>query len=182
MKDSFQRPLCDKKEGFNQVDFKTKCMKDKGKIGKKIAYLRERKGMTREELAKAAGMDIAVIEGIECGEYEVNMDILSNILVALDVTDLYEVRMNRAIEDAKKVFASYKAENNDIKIFGDWAVNEVGDMANISKRYFLQFSLIEDKGRAHWISHLGKKYQYDIDNFEIACEYALSKMEGIENK
>ena len=49
------------------------------RIGKKIAEIRNKKGMSQEELAERSGLKQANISRIEAGKYSTRIDILSKI-------------------------------------------------------------------------------------------------------
>lgn len=163
-------------------------MNERERIGKRIAEIRKEKGMTQEELANAAGIDRTNVAKLERGKYNVSYDILSNVAASLDcyidllsIKDYEELKLFKAINDAKNVFDSYNCENNSIKIFGDWAVNEVGDIINVPKRYPLYSYLLNDfGGREYWISHIAKKFDFDIDNFENAYDYAIILLNNLK--
>lgn len=157
-------------------------LNERERIGKRIAEIRKAKGMTQEELAIAAGIDRTNVAKLERGKYNVGYDILSNVATSLDccvdllsAKDYEDLNYIKAVNAAKVVFASYDCENSTIEIFGDWAVNEVGDIVNVPKQYPLYSYLLNDyDGRDFWISHIGKKYDFDIDNFEKAYDYAIT--------
>lgn len=52
------------------------------------------------------------------------------------------------------MFVYYEAESEDVKVFGDWAVNNCGDIVNYTKRYpiycyvLTQYNYDRDK---HWL-------------------------------
>ena len=52
-------------------------------IGKQIMSIRQAKGITQLELANATGLDRANISKIECGRYNVGIDIIHKICDAL---------------------------------------------------------------------------------------------------
>lgn len=164
-------------------------------IGMRIAELRKRKGMTQDELAEASGVDRTNISKIESGIYNVSIVILSKIATALDSTvemvsdeELFELQNIRILKRAKAAFAYYGAENEDVKVFGDWAVNICGDIVNYTKRYpIYYYDLIPyqyDKVQTsiYWYDHLSEKYDFDAEHFLDAFEYAypLAKKQNEE--
>lgn len=157
-------------------------MTERERIGMMVAQLRKEKGLTQDELAVASGVNRVNIVKIEKGRYNVSIDILSKVAASLDchvdilsAKDYEDLCYIKIINDAKAVFSSYDCENNSIKIFGDWAVNEVGDIVNVPKQYPLySYSLNDYEGCDFWISHIGKKYDFDADNFEQAYDYAIT--------
>lgn len=86
------------------------------------------------------------------------------------------MRMNKRIEE---LFKYYGTTANNIKIFGDWAVNGCGDVFNYKKgypiySYVLIQNGIDDENKEVWIKHLnGKNTDYDICHFGEAYDYAL---------
>lgn len=54
-------------------------MTDSERIGKKIAEIRNKKGMSQDELADRSGLKQANISRIEAGKYSTRIDILSKI-------------------------------------------------------------------------------------------------------
>lgn len=53
------------------------------KIGEQIMSIRQAKGITQLELANATGLDRANISKIERGKYNVGIDIIQKICIAL---------------------------------------------------------------------------------------------------
>ncbi len=54
-------------------------MTDSERIGKRIAEIRNKKGMSQDELADRSGLKQANISRIEAGKYSTRIDILSKI-------------------------------------------------------------------------------------------------------
>lgn len=55
-------------------------------IGKRIEHLRCHKGLTQQQLSEKAGLTLANIRNIELGRYNVTVDVLDKIALALDCT------------------------------------------------------------------------------------------------
>lgn len=60
-------------------------MNNREYIGKRIAEIRKAKGMSIRQLADASGVNFANIYKIENGKYNVSIDILNKICLALGV-------------------------------------------------------------------------------------------------
>ena len=60
-------------------------MSNREYIGKRIAEIRKAKGMSIRQLADAIGVNFANIYKIENGKYNVSIDILNKICLALGV-------------------------------------------------------------------------------------------------
>lgn len=58
-------------------------MNNREYIGKRIAEIRQAKGLSIRQLAEASGVNFANIYKIENGKYNVSIDILGNICEAL---------------------------------------------------------------------------------------------------
>ncbi len=162
-------------------------MTEKEKIGARIVELRKEKGITQVALAEATGIDRGNISKLESGQYNASIDILSKISDALEckialITPMeYEDLANVwLIKKAKAVFEHNNAENDSIKLFGDWAVNEAGDIANYQKNYPLYSYWLEEskiKGVSaidYWTAHVERKYGFDVEHFKEAYNYAMS--------
>lgn len=160
-------------------------MGNKEDIGSRISELRKSKGLTQEELAEVSGVDRTNISKIESGIYNVSMAILSKITAALGCTvelvldeELFELQKVRTLKRAKAVFVYYEAESEDVKVFGDWAVNNCGDIVNYTKRYpiycyvLTQYNYDKKQTLAYWYDHISKKYDFDAEHFLEAFEYA----------
>ena len=112
------------------------------RLGERIEKLRTMKGLKQNELAEASGIDRTNVAKIENGRYNASFDILSKIAKALGceidlVTEeecdiLENIRQQKV---AKAAFTYYDAENQNVKVFGDWAVNECGDIINYKMYY-----------------------------------------------
>ena len=59
-------------------------MSNREYIGKRIAEIRQAKGLSIRQLAEASGVNFANIYKIENGKYNVSIDILGKICDALD--------------------------------------------------------------------------------------------------
>ena len=59
-------------------------MNNREYIGKRIAEIRQAKGLSIRQLAEASGVNFANIYKIENGKYNVSIDILGKICEALD--------------------------------------------------------------------------------------------------
>lgn len=53
------------------------------KIGDRIAAIRKAKGLTQVQLSELTGLDRVNISKIECGKYNVSIDLLNKICEAL---------------------------------------------------------------------------------------------------
>lgn len=161
-------------------------MDDKEQIGMRISELRKGKGMTQEELAESSGVDRTNISKIESGVYNVSMAILAKIAAVLECTvdvissdEYMELHNIRMLNKAKAMFSYYEAENLTVEVFGDWAVNECGDIINYKKKYPLYNYLLiphkydSEQALSYWHDHIGKKYDFDVEHFVEAFKYAL---------
>lgn len=160
-------------------------MGNKEDVGIRISELRNAKGMTQEELAEVSGVDRTNISKIENGIYNVSIAILSKIAAALNCTvelvpdeELIELQKVRKLKCAKDVFTYYEAESEDVKVFGDWAVNSCGDIVNYIKGYPLycyvltQYNYDKLQTATYWYNHISEKYDFDAEHFLVAFEYA----------
>lgn len=59
-------------------------MNDRERIGKRIAELRKKKGLSQVRLAELSGIDSGHIARIELGKYSTGIDILARIGKALN--------------------------------------------------------------------------------------------------
>ena len=161
-------------------------MDNKEQIGMRISELRKERGMTQEELAEASRVDRTNISKIESGVYNVSMDILAKIATVLECTvditsfDEYsELYHTRRLNKAKAMFAYYEVESINVVVFGDWAVNECGDIINYKKNYQLYNNLLipykydGEQALSHWHDHIAEKYDFDVADFVEAFKYAL---------
>ncbi|WP_291545921.1 helix-turn-helix transcriptional regulator [Bacteroides sp.] len=161
-------------------------MDNKEQIGMRISELRKERGMTQEELAEASRVDRTNISKIESGVYNVSMDILSKIATVLECTvditsfDEYsELYHTRRLNKAKAMFAYYEVESINVVVFGDWAVNECGDIINYKKNYQLYNNLLipykydGEQALSHWHDHIAEKHDFDVEHFVEAFKYAL---------
>lgn len=84
------------------------------------------------------------------------------------------------VNKANDLFTFYNAEHKKLHFFGDWAVNECGDIINYIKGYPLyNYCLIpsnqnEKQALTYWTHHIGEKYDHDVEHFVEAFKYALS--------
>lgn len=157
------------------------------RLGERIEKLRTMKGLKQNELAEASGIDRTNVAKIENGRYNASFDILSKIAKALGceidlVTEeecdiLENIRQQKV---AKAAFTYYDAENQNIKVFGDWAVNECGDIINYKMYYPLYnytltpYGYDEEQSLSYWYNHISEKYDYDIEHFTKAFRYAMT--------
>lgn len=161
-------------------------MNERERIGQRIVELRKEKGFTQEELAEAAGVDRTNITKIECGKYNVSIDILSKISnvfeCSLDIVSRDEHSMlknSRMVDKAKVIFEMYNAVSDNINIFGDWAVNEVGDIINIQMRYPVYSYQLNQEGYEgligldYWVTHISLKKGFDVEHFKEAYNFAF---------
>lgn len=165
---------------------KLKIHSNRVRFGNRIEELRVMKGLKQHELADVSGIDRTNVVKIENGRYNASFDILSKIAKALDsevdiVTNeeyVYLENMRRQ-EEAKAIFAYYDGENRDVCVFGEWAVNECGDIVNYKKYYPLYnydlnpYGYGEDKSLSYWYDHISEKYDYDVEHFVQAFRYAM---------
>lgn len=157
-------------------------MNERERIGVKIAELRQWMGMTQEELSEATGLDKINISKIERGKYNVSIDLLAQLSTALgckmDIftdSDYDNLEIVKRTKMAEGDFHYYKASTEQIKLFGDWAVNKDGDVLNYTKGYPLYSYYLEDQfnNKETWIEHIGRKLNFDIEHFALAFDYAL---------
>ena len=67
-----------------------KILKERERIGSRLAILRKKRNMTQEELANLCGVNRVNIAKIEKGAYNVSIDILSKVTSALGFCDRYK--------------------------------------------------------------------------------------------
>lgn len=90
----------------------------KKKLGRKIKYFRELKGLTQEELAEKLDFNCRSLSFIECGTNFVTADTLDKLCKTLEVTpkQLFDFEYNyKEPEDIKQEINSL-IENNSDKI------------------------------------------------------------------
>lgn len=93
--------------------------------------------------------------------------------------ELLELQNIRMIKKAKAIFAFYEAESEDVKVFGDWAVNNYGDIINYTKRYpiyyydLIRYNCDKIQTSTYWYEHISEKYDFDAEHFLEAFEYAF---------
>lgn len=155
-------------------------------ITESLIKLREEKGMTQTELADASGIDCINISKIEDGLYGISVIDLCKMVTALEGSvevlsgeEALAVQNIRRYNKAKAVFTYYDAESSNINIFGEWAVNECGDIINYVKNYplynynLMSYNHDEDEALIYWSRHIGEKYDFDVKHFAKAFKYAL---------
>lgn len=72
-------------------------------IGKRIQYIREKKGITQEQLEEKTGINAKYISAIECGQKNITIKTLEKIAEGLDVK-LYELFLfSEGLESEKAV-------------------------------------------------------------------------------
>jgi len=86
-------------------------------LGKRIKELRNKKGLTQEELAELVGVGERNLSKIECGNNFVTADTLSKILMALDLDakDLFDYEHHKSKETLKEELIT-ELNNNKIDV------------------------------------------------------------------
>lgn len=102
-------------------------------IGKRIAEIRQAKGLSIRQLADASGVNFANIYKIENGKYNVSIDILGKICEALGyhvdiMKNLNEVVVTK--EDIKKIVECFQKPTKEIKVSGNALVDVMMELKN----------------------------------------------------
>ena len=75
-----------------------KILKERERIGSRLAILRKKRNMTQEELANLCGVNRVNIAKIEKGAYNVSIDILSKVTSALGfVIDIIDIKVDSSV-------------------------------------------------------------------------------------
>lgn len=88
------------------------------------------------------------------------------------VLETEEERLTRA----KYAFEKWGGSYDEIKLFGDWAVNGDGDIMNYMNMYYaLSSDMLENaiQNKETWVKHIGYKAYFDVNHFAEAYDYAL---------
>ena len=88
-------------------------------LGKRIKELRNKKGLTQEELAELVGVGERNLSKIECGNNFVTAETLSKILIALDVEakDLFDYEHHKTKELQKnELINALKTDNVNVEL------------------------------------------------------------------
>lgn len=108
-------------------------MNNRDYIGKRIAEIRQAKGLSIRQLAEASGVNFANIYKIENGKYNVSIDILGKICEALGyhvdiMKNLNEVVVTK--EDMKKIVECFQKHTKEIKVSGNTLVDVMQKLKN----------------------------------------------------
>ena len=108
-------------------------MNNREYIGKRIAEIRQAKGLSIRQLAEVSGVNFANIYKIENGKYNVSIDILGKICEALGyhvdiMKNLNEVVVTK--EDIKKIVACFQKPTKEIKVSGNALVDVMMELKN----------------------------------------------------
>ncbi len=88
-------------------------------LGKRVKELRNKKGLTQEELAELVGVGERNLSKIECGNNFVTAETLSKILIALDVEakDLFDYQHHKTKELQKnELINALKTDNVNVEL------------------------------------------------------------------
>ncbi|HFU4123206.1 TPA: helix-turn-helix domain-containing protein [Streptococcus suis] len=75
-------------------------------ISNRIRYLRNEKGLSQEQLSEKAGLGVRYIHKIENKGYNVKIETLNNIILALDLT--FEEFFNFSFPDTSEEFNNFE--------------------------------------------------------------------------
>lgn len=108
-------------------------MNNRDYVGKRIAEIRQAKGLSIRQLAEACGVNFANIYKIENGKYNVSIDILGKICEALGcrvdiMKNLNEVVVTK--EDMKKIVECFQKHTKEIKVSGNTLVDVMQKLKN----------------------------------------------------
>lgn len=107
-------------------------MNNREYIGKRIAEIRQAKGLSIRQLAEASGVNFANIYKIENGKYNVSIDILGKICEALGCRIDIVKNMNEVVvtkEEMKKIAESIQRVSNkpDVAVKGSSLVEALNE-------------------------------------------------------
>ncbi|MDD1775003.1 MAG: XRE family transcriptional regulator [Methanobacterium sp.] len=132
-------------------------MSEDNKIGKKIRQVRESKEMTVEELAKASGNSVELIESLEEGSFIPSMTPLFKIARALGV------RLGTFLDDMPQngPFVVKAGQSEEI-------IHFTGSISNLEESTLDLYSLAYGKGDRHMEPFIVDLHPKKIDKYELS--------------
>ncbi len=132
-------------------------MSEDNKIGKKIRQVRESKEMTVEELAKASGNSLELIESLEEGSFIPSMTPLFKIAKALGV------RLGTFLDDMPQTgpFVVKSGQSEEI-------IHFTGSISNLEDSTLDLYSLAYGKGDRHMEPFIVDMHPKKVDKYELS--------------
>lgn len=132
-------------------------MAEDNKIGEKIRQVRERKEMSVEELAKASGNSVELIESLEDGSYIPSMTPLFKIARALGV------RLGTFLDDMPQTgpFVVKSGQSQEV-------IHFTGSISNLEESTLELYSLAYGKGDRHMEPFIVDLHPKTADNYELS--------------
>lgn len=96
-------------------------MNIKRELGNKIKHLRQKKGITQEQLAEMANISTRTLGGIEIGKNFMTAETMEKIIKCLDISlaELFDAEhlqpTNVLVEDLHKMINSIKDDSDKVK-------------------------------------------------------------------
>ena len=132
-------------------------MAEDNKIGEKIRQVRERKEMSVEELAKASGNSVELIESLEDGSYIPSMTPLFKIARALGV------RLGTFLDDMPQTgpFVVKSGQSEEV-------IHFTGSISNLEESTLDLYSLAYGKGDRHMEPFIVDLHPKNADKYELS--------------
>jgi transcriptional regulator with XRE-family HTH domain len=132
-------------------------MAEDNKIGEKIRQVRERKEMSVEELAKASGNSVELIESLEKGAYIPSMAPLFKIARVLGV------RLGTLLDDMPQTgpFVVKSGQSQEV-------IHFTGSISNLEESTLELYSLAYGKGDRHMEPFIVDLHPKTADNYELS--------------
>ena len=132
-------------------------MSEDNKIGKKIRQVRESKKMTVEELAKASGNSVELIESLEEGSFIPSMTPLFKIARALGV------RLGTFLDDMPQTgpFVVKSGQSEEI-------IHFTGSISNLEESTLDLYSLAYGKGDRHMEPFIVDLHPKKVEKYELS--------------
>jgi len=132
-------------------------MSEDNKIGKKIRQVRESKKMTVEELAKASGNSVELIESLEEGSFIPSMTPLFKIARALGV------RLGTFLDDMPQTgpFVVKSGQSEEI-------IHFTGSISNLEESTIDLYSLAYGKGDRHMEPFIVDLHPKKVEKYELS--------------
>jgi transcriptional regulator with XRE-family HTH domain len=132
-------------------------MSEDNKIGKKIRQVRESKEMTVEELAKASGNSVGLIESLEEGSFIPSMTPLFKIARAMGV------RLGTFLDDMPQTgpFVVKSGQSEEI-------IHFTGSISNLEESTLDLYSLAYGKGDRHMEPFIVDLHPKNVDKYELS--------------
>ncbi len=132
-------------------------MSEDNKIGKKIRQVRESKEISIEELAKASGNSVELIESLEEGAFIPSLTPLFKIAKALGV------RLGTFLDDMPQTgpFVVKSGQSEEI-------IHFTGSISNLEESTLDLYSLAYGKGDRHMEPFIVDLHPKNIDNYDLS--------------